>query len=42
MISDLPDFALPGSQFDESIIADPAVNKYDYHLPLFRIEGKMN
>lgn len=41
MISDLPDFAIPGSQFDESIIADTAVNKYAYHLPLYRIEEKM-
>lgn len=41
LISDLPDFAIPGSQFDESIIADTAVNKYAYHLPLYRIEEKM-
>lgn len=41
MISDLPDFAIPGSQFDESIIADVAVNKYAYHLPLYRLEEKM-
>ena len=40
-ICDLPDFAIPGSQFDESIIADTAVNKYAYHLPLYRIEEKM-
>ena len=37
-ISDLPDFAIPGSQFDESIIADTAVSKY---LSLYRIEEKM-
>ena len=41
LISDLPDFAIPGSQFDESIIADIAVNKYAYHLPLYRLEEKM-
>jgi transposase len=40
-ISDLPDFAIPGSQFDESIIADVAVSKYAYHLPLYRLEEKM-
>ncbi len=41
LISDLPDFAIPGSQFDESIIADIAVSKYAYHLPLYRLEEKM-
>lgn len=41
LIANLPDFAIPGSQFDESIIADTAVNKYSYHLPLYRIEEKM-
>ena len=40
-IADLPDFAIPGSQFDESIIADTAVSKFAYHLPLYRIEEKM-
>jgi transposase len=41
LISDLPDFAIPGSQFDESIIADVAVSKHAYHLPLYRLEEKM-
>ena len=39
-ISDLPDFAIPGSQFDESFIADVGINKYSWHLTLFRLEEK--
>ena len=40
--SPMPDLAVPGSEFDESLMAKIVVDKCAYHLPLYRQEEKMH
>jgi len=37
----MPDGAFPGSQFDESLVANVIVEKCGYHMPLYRQEEKL-